>query len=141
MTKDEMLGTLLALLPNGLQPSGGDGQQGYVHLALNDGKGASLVQVNVQQWSRGMELPGSVTTLPDGTELVLDPHADAGGTGVLEWSADVLRPDGTRVVVSATDSSRPSGGVDRTAPALTMDQLQAIALSPRWQLHPVQEQG
>nr|WP_228924442.1 hypothetical protein [Streptomyces sp. DH7] len=43
-----------------------------------------------------------------------------------------MRPDGMRVVVSAFNSGAQSTPATRPEPALTMDQLVALATSPRW---------
>lgn len=43
-----------------------------------------------------------------------------------------MRPDGMRVVVSAFNSGEQSTPATRPEPALTMDQLLALATSPQW---------
>ncbi|WP_319153325.1 hypothetical protein [Streptomyces sp. NE06-03C] len=48
------------------------------------------------------------------------------------WTADSMRPDGMRVVVSAFNSGEQSSAATRTAPALTLDQLTALVVSPEW---------
>ncbi|MFJ8253231.1 hypothetical protein [Streptomyces sp. NPDC094466] len=48
------------------------------------------------------------------------------------WTADTMRPDGMRVVVSAFNSGDQSSPATRPAPAVTMDRLTALATSPEW---------
>ncbi|MFI5618179.1 hypothetical protein [Streptomyces sp. NPDC051567] len=112
---------------------GGEGEYGYA--VLDDGKGRSLVQVNVQPG--GADLVGErftgAATEPDGTQVKEEQQpGEKGGKGVVRWSVDTLRPDGLRVVVSAFNTPKQSGAATRPAPALTMAQLREIALSPQW---------
>ncbi len=48
------------------------------------------------------------------------------------WTADTLRPDGLRVVVSAFNTPAQHQDATRDAPALTLTQLREIALSSKW---------
>lgn len=125
-----------ALLPEGLTvteetDSGGE----FASVVVDDGKGRSLVQINVQRDMRDVadDLYREATTLPDGTLLATSKApGEKGGAGVVWWTADTMRPDGMRVVVSAFNSAEQSSPATRPAPALTMDQLTALALSPEW---------
>lgn len=128
--------TLRAMLPKGLRVTsqGGDGEYGYV--VVDDGKGKSLVQVNVQHdmgdQACALYCEGS-TTLPDGGFLKLTQRpGEKGGAGVVWWSADTMDKDGFRVVVSAFNSGAQNTKATRAEPALTMAQLKAIALDARW---------
>ncbi|MBK6043847.1 hypothetical protein [Streptomyces sp. MBT55] len=131
-----LMPTFRALLPEGLTvtdvtDSGGE----FASVVVNDGKGRSLVQINVQQDMRDVahQLYGDATTLPDGTLLATSKKAgEKGGAGVVMWTADSMRPDGMRVVVSAFNSGEQSSAATRKAPALTMDQLTALVISPEW---------
>ncbi|MEU9803827.1 hypothetical protein [Streptomyces sp. NPDC051000] len=113
------------------------GQPGYGALVLDDGKGASLVQVNVQEGmgealKERMEGAG-VVVLPDGTRVLAEQKSgEKGGSGVVWWSVDTLRPDGRRVVVSAFNTGDQSKAATRAKPILTMEQIKAIALDPKW---------
>ncbi|MCX4744169.1 hypothetical protein OG455_01340 [Kitasatospora sp. NBC_01287] len=51
-------------------------------------------------------------------------------------TAEALRPDGTDVLVTAFNSPGFDDAPTCPAPALTMDQLKAIALSPKWPAAP-----
>ncbi|MFF8986241.1 hypothetical protein ACF08E_23050 [Streptomyces globisporus] len=131
-----LMPTFRALLPEGLTvtdvtDSGGE----FASVVVNDGKGRSLVQINVQQDMRDVagQLYDDATTLPDGTLLATSKKpGEKGGAGVVVWTADSMRPDGMRVVVSAFNSGEQSSAATRKAPVLTMDQLTALVISPEW---------
>ncbi|QIY98004.1 hypothetical protein HEP87_33570 [Streptomyces sp. S1D4-11] len=127
--------TLVSLLPKGVKvvtKSGPDSGYGYV--VLDDGKGRSLVQINVQPNMSDVEhqlFGADAETLADGTKVVT--HKEPGEKGgVVMWTADTIRTDGFRVVVSAFNSGSQETAATRTAPALTTKQLRAIALSAKW---------
>ncbi|MCT4354570.1 hypothetical protein M5362_15665 [Streptomyces sp. Je 1-79] len=127
--------TLRSLLPKGLKvvSKGGDGDFAYV--VVNDGKGKSLVQVNVQNRMGDVagELFAGATELPDGrlVKVVRQP-GEKGGAGVVWWTADTITPSGFRVVVSAFNTGAQNEAATRAEPALTTEQLTSIALSGKW---------
>lgn len=131
-----LMPTFLKLLPQGVTvgekvDSGGE----FASVVVDDGQGRSLVQINVQQDMRDVadQLYGDATTLPDGTLLATSQvPGEKGGKGVVWWTADTMRPDGMRVVVSAFNSGAQSTPATRPEPALTMKQLTALATSPEW---------
>ncbi|MGW6970104.1 hypothetical protein [Streptomyces sp. NPDC054952] len=132
------VGVLESLVPkSGITILRRSGQPGYGALVLDDGKGASLVQVNVQEdmgeaLKDRMEGAG-VVVLPDGTRVLAEQKSgEKGGSGVVWWSIDTLRPDGRRVVVSAFNTGDQSKAATRAKPILTMEQIKAIALDPKW---------
>jgi hypothetical protein len=130
-------GTLVSLLPEGLHVvSKGDADPGFGRLVLDDGRGASLVQVNVQGPVPGVKAGASVPvtrTLPDGTTVDMrQSDGDKGVEGTVVWTVDVRRPDGSRVVISAFNSGTQHTSPTRPLPPLTMRQLEAIATSPKW---------
>ncbi|MFE9791402.1 hypothetical protein ACFYRL_06650 [Streptomyces goshikiensis] len=134
--KADARAVLESLVPkNGITVASKGGGGDYAYLVLDDGKGASLVQVNVQE-QMGAALGGHMsgaTTLPDGTKVLETKQpGEKGGKGVLWWSADTLRPDGRRVVVSAFNTGNQSKPATRKEPVLTMEQLRTIALDPKW---------
>ncbi|MFG2330193.1 hypothetical protein ACGFMM_11265 [Streptomyces sp. NPDC048604] len=133
--------TLRSLLPKGLGVVSDHGQDGYGSLVVDDGKGNSLVGINVQPNMRDVMddlFSGSgVETLPDGTLVKLEKKpGEKGGKNVVWWTADTMRPDGFRVVISAFNTGAQHEPATRKEPALTMEQLKAIALSPKWQALP-----
>ncbi|MGW2511683.1 hypothetical protein ACWC0A_20115 [Streptomyces scopuliridis] len=131
--------TLVSLLPAGLKVTDEGGQEGFGFLVVDDGKGLSYVQVNVQPGmsdDAGVLFPGA-TTLPDGTLLKTTKAAGEKGVGGIKmWTADTLRPDGLRVVISAFNAADQITPATRGNPALTMKQLTAIATSQKWLTHP-----
>ncbi|MFF8511976.1 hypothetical protein ACF064_28265 [Streptomyces sp. NPDC015492] len=134
--------TLRSLLPPGLRVTAEGGGGEYAYLVVDDGKGKSLVQINVQQDMANVadDLFGSgdVTTLPDGRRVKLTRQpGEKGGEGVVWWTADTMTPEGFRVVVSAFNAGTQHEAATRAEPALTMDQLKSIALSLRWQTLPM----
>ncbi|MFB6840847.1 hypothetical protein [Streptomyces sp. NPDC056361] len=138
---DSVQATLRSLLPKGLKVTdkGGSGEFGF--LVVDDGKGKSLVQINVQPNMKSVadELFGSgdVTTLPDGRKVkVTQQPGEKGGAGVVWWTADTITPAGFRVVVSTFNTGAQHEAATRAEPALTLAQLKAIALDPKWQKLP-----
>ncbi|MFF4114795.1 hypothetical protein ACFY0P_15160 [Streptomyces sp. NPDC001714] len=130
--------TLTSLVPKGLKvvAHGSDDDSQFTYVVVDDGKGRSLVQVNVQPDMSDVadQLFGSGSeTLADGTRVAERKQpGEKGGAGVVMWTVDTLRTDGFRVVVSAFNSGSQRTAATRTAPAPTMKQLRAIALSPKW---------
>ncbi|MFE0514726.1 hypothetical protein [Streptomyces sp. NPDC058964] len=129
--------TLLALLPKGLHVvarSQDDTDSAYA--VVNDGKGRSLVQVNVQADMRDVagDLFGADSeTLANGTRVAVHQGpGEKGREGVVMWTVDTMRADGRRVVISAFNSGTQHDAATRRTPALTVEQLRAIALSPKW---------
>ncbi|MEU9342926.1 hypothetical protein AB0D74_17135 [Streptomyces sp. NPDC048278] len=130
--------TLASLLPKGLKvvAHGSDDDEQFTYVVVDDGKGRSLVQINVQPDMSDVadQLFGAGSeTLADGTRVAEHKTpGEKGGSGVVMWTVDTLRTDGFRVVVSAFNSGSQQTAATRTAPALTMKQLRAVALSPKW---------
>ncbi|MFF9843676.1 hypothetical protein ACH414_13585 [Streptomyces sp. NPDC020422] len=129
--------TLSSLLPEGVHVVSRGGDGGYAYLVVDDGKGKSLVQINVQPRMTGIRaelFSGSdVTVEADGTRVKLAKRAgEKGGEGVVWWSADTLAADDFRVIVSAFNSGTQHDAATRAEPALTTEQLKRIALSPKW---------
>ncbi|MFE6688542.1 hypothetical protein ACFVFQ_18985 [Streptomyces sp. NPDC057743] len=96
------------LLPKGLDVVGrSDGRDAeYGHVVVDDGKGRSLVEINVQ---------------PDMRDVA----------GDLFHPGDEALADGTRVVISAFNAATPNGTPTRTTPTLTLHQLRTIALNSK----------
>ncbi|MFE9633169.1 hypothetical protein [Streptomyces sp. NPDC006463] len=110
---------------------GQDSSYGYV--VLDDGKGKSLVQLNVSKDENTSGFTGAgVTTLPDGVKMRVTQRPAEKGKGVVDWTVDTLRPNGVRVVVSAYNTANQSGTATRETPALTLEQLKELVLDPGW---------
>lgn len=132
-----ILAILTAALPDGLKVvSRGAQDTEFAYVVVDDGKGRSYVQINVQadmsDVAHQLHGPGS-ETLPDGTRVATrQGPGEKGGEGVVMWTVDTMRADGRRVVISAFNSGRQDTAATRDQPALTMAQLREIALSPQW---------
>ncbi|KUO11843.1 hypothetical protein [Streptomyces sp. DSM 15324] len=132
-----ILRKLKLLLPKKVDVvSHGSDETGYGSFVVDDGKGRSLVQVNVQPGMSDVagDLFGSdAETLADGTLVtVRRAPGEKGGAGVVMWTADTLRKNGLRVVISAFNTGDQNKAATRKAPALTLGDLRRIALSPEW---------
>ncbi|GGS44378.1 hypothetical protein [Streptomyces cinerochromogenes] len=128
---------LLSLLPRRLKIVGRSGDDGdFAYVVVDDGKGRSLVQVNVQPDQNEVrdDLFGpDDETLADGTRVAVHQGpGEKGGDGVVMWTVDTMRKDGFRVVISAFNSGTQHDSATRATPALTVAQLRGIALDPRW---------
>ncbi|MEU6574468.1 hypothetical protein [Streptomyces sp. NPDC046805] len=128
---------LASLLPKGLTvvtKGRRDSEFGYV--IVDDGNGASFVQVNVQTDMsdvRNQLFGQGSRTLPDGTRVATRQQpGEKGAAGVVQWTVDTMRPDGRRVVITAFNSRTQTTAATRKTPALTMKQLEAIALDSKW---------
>ncbi|MDX3456929.1 hypothetical protein PV396_34115 [Streptomyces sp. ME02-8801-2C] len=145
---DAITTALIGLLPKGLKVVGKSKpavEYGYV--VVDDGKGKSFVQINVQPNMQDVEddLFGEgsgAVTMPDGVKYtVRQGDGDGKGKGLVMRTADAIWPDGLRVVVSAFNSASQITAPTRTNPALTLDQLKVIATNSTWQqLQPVPDQ-
>ncbi|KOX16172.1 MULTISPECIES: hypothetical protein [unclassified Streptomyces] len=135
---DAVRTTLRSLLPEGLKVEGGGGQDdyGYAGLLVDDGKGRSFVEINVQtgmQDVAGHLHAIGAATLPDGRLVgVTQEAAEKGGDRVVARTVDTLTPEGFRVVITTLNSDGYRAPATRAEPALTVEQLKAIALSPKW---------
>ncbi|MFF8844834.1 hypothetical protein ACF08N_19295 [Streptomyces sp. NPDC015127] len=136
LSGEDMTRTLTELMPEGLEVTDKGGDVGYGFVVVDDGKGGSFVQINVQPRMDDLapEFAGA-EPLPDGTRVKEGQEADPdqkGGAGVVGWTVDTLRPDGFRVVITAFNAPGQGQDAGRERPALTMEQLRAIALDEKW---------
>jgi hypothetical protein len=128
---------LTSLLPEGLKVVDSQGDPGYGFVVADDGKGRSFIQVNVQS---GMEdvasgWTGDVTTLPDGTRVMVQKQNDPdqkGGAGAVGWTVDALAPDGFRVAMMAFNAPGQGQDASRAEPALTIEQMRTVVLDEKW---------
>ncbi|MEU0025429.1 hypothetical protein [Streptomyces sp. NPDC006335] len=126
---------LLALLPKGLKVTDKSSDDGdFAYAVVDDGKGRSLVQVNVQpdMLDAAGDLFGSGSeTLPDGTRVAVKQGPGDRGHQVM-WTVDTMRADGRRVVISAFNAGTQNESPTRETPALTIAQMRTMALDDRW---------
>ncbi|MFF4524441.1 hypothetical protein [Streptomyces bluensis] len=130
--------TLIGLLPKDVKVVSKGGQEGeYGFVVVDDGKGATFVQINVQPGMSDVEselFGPDAEVLPDGTKVTTrQGQGDDKGTGLVMWTVDTIRTDGLRVVVSAFNSGSQQTAPTRDTPALTLGDLRKIATSERWE--------
>lgn len=113
-----------------------DADLGY--LVLDDGKGKSLVSLQIQPdnskepgtWA---DLFAGAETLPDGTKvLTRQQPGEKGGAGVVWWSAEALRPNGTRLILNAFNAPTQSSAATRKDPILPLARMKELVISPKW---------
>ncbi|WP_330297833.1 hypothetical protein [Streptomyces sp. NBC_00503] len=114
------------------EPGGSD----LSYAVIDDGKGQALVSLQIQPDSQkhpGMwaELFTSAETLPDGTKI-LSRKRNGETAGAVVWQAEVLRTNGTRVIVSAFNTKVVSGAPTRKEPPLSIEQLRDMATGVKW---------
>lgn len=125
---------LASLLPADLKIVDQQGDPGYGFVVADDGRGASFIQVNAQTGMQDV-FTGDVTTLPDGTKVMVKKENnpdDKGGSGAVGWTVDTLRPDGFRVVMMAFNAPGQGQDASRAEPVLTIEQMRAIVLDEKW---------
>ncbi|MEW2587951.1 hypothetical protein [Streptomyces virginiae] len=121
------------LVPVGIPIASRGGEGSYGYAVLDDGKGTSLVQLNVSKAANTSGFTGAdVTTQPDGTKVRITQGPAEKGKGVVQWTVDTLRGDGLRVTVSGFNAASQNGPANRPAPAVTLERLKGIALAPGW---------
>ena len=144
MPASEIDTKLEGLLPPHVTVTVVDGQTGYLGLIGADSVGRSLIEINVQQnvmskWftcaARTVKSGDtcSQTTLPDGARQVVVKGPSLYGGPCTEWTIDLIRPNGDRVVIDEWNALSDAGAVTRPTPILTLDQVEAIVDSPTWQ--------
>ncbi|MDD9377939.1 hypothetical protein M8Z33_14985 [Streptomyces sp. ZAF1911] len=108
------------------------------YLVLDEGKGKSLVSLQIQPdnpkhpgtWA---DLFTGAERLPDGTKvLTRKQDGEKGGTGVVWWSAEALRPNGTRLILSAFNAETQSSDATRKEPVLSVERMKELVTSPKW---------
>ncbi|MFF3844942.1 hypothetical protein [Streptomyces sp. NPDC002328] len=133
-----LIGVLTSSMPDGSKVVARGGQAPeYAYVVVDDGKGRSYVEINVQLNMQDVadELYGGAETLPDGTLVTIRQKPDEKGReGVVTWTVDTMRKDGRRVVISAYNAADLRSGASRKQPALSMEQLREIALDQRWDI-------
>ncbi|MEV8227319.1 hypothetical protein AB0P41_14940 [Streptomyces sp. NPDC079167] len=134
---DVILDKLIKQLPGRLAVKASGGQETeYAYVVVDDGKGESFVQINVQPGRSDVEgelFGPDAKVLPDGTKVTTSQGpGEKGGDGVQMWTVDTLRPDGFRVVISAFNAANQNEPSTRETPALTLPELKKIATNKTW---------
>ena len=145
-TEAHILATLKKLFPKGIAVSGESGQPGYVSVEIDDGHGPAMFQINVQHWDLSTDpndpntdaaamaqVFAGATVLADGDRLLVDQEgAEKGGAGAVQRVADLIQPNGLRVVIMEFNSTAQGTAATRPLPVLSLAQLRAIVTSPLW---------
>ncbi|MFE2166719.1 hypothetical protein ACFXB3_16910 [Streptomyces sp. NPDC059447] len=109
---------------------GGEGGSGYV--VIDDGKGKSLVRLDVVKETGVPVFEDSVAPLHNGIRIKITQGPAEKGRGVVQWTVDSLRKNGLRVTATAYNTADPNGSATREAPALTLEELQRIVTDGTW---------
>ncbi|MEV8092831.1 hypothetical protein [Kitasatospora sp. NPDC085879] len=141
-----LLATVTKLLPDGAVAGPADGlaMPGRVRLQVTlDGR-TSWLSVTVEpKWQEGEQSDPrrtfesghgpELTHTADGTSVVVRAQRESDGTDgpEVQWGAEALHPDGTRVTVDEWNGPDARTFLPGT-PALTVDQLRALATAPAW---------
>ncbi|TQF06026.1 hypothetical protein E6W39_32175 [Kitasatospora acidiphila] len=147
---DDILRIAAPLLPAGLTEKQITGaaapakDDGFASFTVDDGSGVSLVRVTVEDWSGFQQTRYSgppidteftkATVLPNGDKLNSGADNPAfNNKGVTRNWAQVLTPNHLMVLIESFNGTDFKGdGITRSLPALTLDQVKAIATSPTW---------
>ncbi|MFE9253195.1 hypothetical protein [Streptomyces sp. NPDC007088] len=122
-----------SLLPASLTVREAKDYKGYGYLVVDDGKGAGLVEINADSGFSPSDFEDAGEELPDGTFVtVRQGPAEKGREGVVDWSVQVLRTDGRRVVVSAYNAPGHQSAPSRQKPVLSLARIRALALDAAW---------
>jgi hypothetical protein len=103
-----------------------------------DPRSSQSLSLSVQHWPADARAEvrvrdfASATALPDGTLMVIRQNIQPPQRGVTSgtWAVVVLRPDGT--VVRLLLDGTPATGTAASTPAIPLDELKSMAMSPLW---------
>ncbi|MEZ0092358.1 hypothetical protein [Streptacidiphilus sp. EB129] len=131
----QVLATLRQVLPAGVHAGDNNAmdQEGSAAVPVN-AMGTDQLSVQVQRWPGearseiAAESFQGANRLPDGTLMAV--RQQGSQASVAMWDVRVLRPDGTMVwlMEQQMDLGRPNPA----GPTLSLDQLKAMAMSPKW---------
>ncbi|MEU4095922.1 hypothetical protein [Streptomyces sp. NPDC026673] len=138
MTKEEILAVVKASLPRRIRTSGEEGDpRGYADLKVRDKQGESLLEIQLQRWKpedpRMAQLFKDGVVKPNGIRLLIrqGPYGHK-GAGAISWTADSLRLNGLRVIVTAHNAAAYGVDAVRKEPALSVGELTDLALNDAW---------
>ncbi|MFE5326904.1 hypothetical protein ACFRCG_11000 [Embleya sp. NPDC056575] len=153
-----MLGVLQSVLPAGTDVTAkGESGQGAT-VVIRDGKGLTNLSASVRMTAGPLESCAGIAdcrtkTLPDGsTTFAARQPVGNGPPEFVQWRVAIRHPDGRTVQVDAGNTAGPGlvlinsddypglvfqgsfskNKPSRVEPALTLDQLEAMAADPRW---------
>jgi len=131
-----IIATFQGLLPYGMAGTIPAETDDFPDLTVDDGKGASLVEINFDTWgNEGYTdaIFAGATVLTDGTKVIVRQGAAEKGTaGTVQWTVDTVRPNGLRVAVSELNAPGYHDAPSRSKPAISISDLRAIATNAKW---------
>lgn len=150
ISSDRAMRTLIDLLPEGEiadrtayasgNADGAPSSSAGAAVVYDDGHGASTITVSL---GPAYDDPGCMPMRPSdqctekilGDESILSLVQDTyGQAGLMRWGALLSRPDGLQIVVWARNAvGEKEVPPTRAEPPLTMEQLEAVVTSDRWQ--------
>ncbi|MFI9275710.1 hypothetical protein ACIGXM_34145 [Kitasatospora sp. NPDC052896] len=139
------------LLPAGVQHDNGSTPQisaGEAHLTVTAAGRTSVLVITVdprldqgagdprRAFEGGVQPGQQLTRAANGSSVITSTTAATTGSGgpATRWTVEVMLPDGTGVTIDETNGSN-GYDIREGAPALTIDQLTAIATNLSWQQH------
>jgi hypothetical protein len=131
-----ILTTFQSLLPYGMAGTIPAETDDFPDLTVDDGKGASLVEINFDTWGKEGytdAIFSGATVLTDGTKVIVrQGAAEKGAAGTVQWTVDTVRPNGLRVAVSELNAPGYHDAPSRSKPAISISDLRAIATNAKW---------
>ncbi|WP_405724879.1 hypothetical protein OG607_19860 [Streptomyces sp. NBC_01537] len=125
-----------SMLPYGMSGTIPAETDDFPDLTVDDGKGASLVEINYENWGKDGytdAIFADATVLTDGTKVIVrQGAAEKGASGTVQWIVDTVRPNGLRVAVSELNAPGYHDAPSRSKPAISISDLQAIATNAKW---------
>ncbi|SFT31412.1 hypothetical protein [Streptomyces sp. ok210] len=137
ITARKITTTIKSLLPAGIEAGREGGDVGFGHIVVDDGRGESLIGVDVQQWKAGNadleKMFRESKRLANGVRIrVVKRPSSRGGKGATELVVDTLDKNGFRVRVTELNARSYHLPASRTDDALNQQQLRQIALDEAW---------
>ncbi|GAA0659270.1 hypothetical protein GCM10010193_07600 [Kitasatospora atroaurantiaca] len=106
--------------------------QSMVELRIEDGMTSSLAGHMACQDVHQANTGCRAETRPDGTLVQITEKGTLPEGHIDEWRVDTLRPNGRRVVVTASNTAPAVGPQSWPTPVPSREELKAVALDPRW---------
>ncbi|MFD9725992.1 hypothetical protein [Streptomyces sp. NPDC059072] len=126
----EQLEKMVTRLKGPVVSKGGQAGSGYV--VLDDGKGKSLIRLDVVKQTGAPNFEGNLPPQNDGTQIRITQGPAEQGKGVVRWTVDSLHKAGLRVTLTAYNTADETGSATRETPALTLDEMKSIVFDMTW---------
>lgn len=147
LTPQAAVAILLDLLPadgrtgdytGGSYPKPGLANEVWARFTYTDAKGPSNLSLGVMPEAMPLSCAGqaptcTVTTLPNGSKLMLEETVSLDGSNLRTRQAHLVRADGLYISLISDNGKYWKDDGTRAQPPLSLAQLRAIVTSPRWQ--------